>query len=235
MQLLFHEPAFAGAVAEGHVLQLAFAALVTDRAIQRMIGEQEFDGPFTRLAHCRRFGAHHHALGHWGGAGHLQLGRLLNFHQAHAAGGYRLQPIVIAKRRDLDANLLGRVDDQSPRRGFDGLAVDRKVNVAHRGSTKEALMQTRARLHARTDKDAHSNAPQNPLGISRQSRWSAWPPHPLTRKTFARAYSSRARRSREYRSSVRRRHGNAAAFFSTRLCLRGREYTNHNFRAHKTS
>ncbi len=54
VQLLFGEAAFARAVAEDHVLQFALAALVADRAIERMIGEQEFEHVLARLVHLRR-------------------------------------------------------------------------------------------------------------------------------------------------------------------------------------
>src|SRR4029077_11647115 len=43
MQLFFREAAVVKTIAEGHVLQLALAALVAHRAIERMIREQEFD------------------------------------------------------------------------------------------------------------------------------------------------------------------------------------------------
>ena len=44
------------AIAHRLVLQIAFAALVADRAIQRMIDQQEFHHPFARLAGIRRSG-----------------------------------------------------------------------------------------------------------------------------------------------------------------------------------
>ena len=50
VDLDFGEAAFARAVAEDHVLQFALAALVADRAIERMVGEQEFQRGFARLA-----------------------------------------------------------------------------------------------------------------------------------------------------------------------------------------
>src|ERR1700684_329284 len=46
----------AGIDAVGHrlILQIAFAALVADRAIERMIDQQKFHHAFARLAHHRR-------------------------------------------------------------------------------------------------------------------------------------------------------------------------------------
>ena len=118
VDLGFGEAAFARAVAEHHVLQFALAAFVAHRAIQRMVGEQEFQHVFARGGHLRRFGAHHHAFGHRQRAGRHQLGHLLHFHQAHAAGGLQRQAFVIAERRNLDAGAFGGVDHQRARRGL---------------------------------------------------------------------------------------------------------------------
>ena len=41
--------ALARAVFEGHVLQLALAARVADRAVQRMVAEQQLNGRLARL------------------------------------------------------------------------------------------------------------------------------------------------------------------------------------------
>ena len=87
VQLLLTEAAATGAVAEDHVLQFALTALVTHRAVQRMVGEQELQGGFARQLHLLGVGAHHHALPYRHGTGGVQLGRLLDFHHAHAAGG----------------------------------------------------------------------------------------------------------------------------------------------------
>ena len=87
VDLGFGVAALAGAVAEGHVLQFALAALIAHRAIERMVGEQELQHVLARGGHLRRFRADHHALGHGKRAGGHQLGHLFHFHQAHAAGG----------------------------------------------------------------------------------------------------------------------------------------------------
>jgi hypothetical protein len=44
--LALGEPRGVTAIAQRHILQLALAALIADRAIQRMIDQQEFHGPF---------------------------------------------------------------------------------------------------------------------------------------------------------------------------------------------
>ncbi len=74
VDLQLGEPALARAVAEGHVLQFALAAFIAHRAIERMVGQQEFEHAFARRYHRRRFGAHHHAFGHRQRAADISLG-----------------------------------------------------------------------------------------------------------------------------------------------------------------
>src|SRR6266853_5376935 len=47
----FHELRFGGAVRECHVLQFAFAARIADRAIERMVPQQQLDHGLARLSH----------------------------------------------------------------------------------------------------------------------------------------------------------------------------------------
>jgi hypothetical protein len=42
----------AAAIGDGLVLEVAFAALVADRAIERMVDQQEFHHALARLAHA---------------------------------------------------------------------------------------------------------------------------------------------------------------------------------------
>ena len=50
------------AIAHGLVLKVAFAALVADRTVQRVVDQQEFHHAFARLLHAVGVGADHHAL-----------------------------------------------------------------------------------------------------------------------------------------------------------------------------
>ncbi len=54
--LVLGEAVLVDAIGHGLVLQIAFAALVADRAIERMVDEQEFHDPFARLLDGRRCG-----------------------------------------------------------------------------------------------------------------------------------------------------------------------------------
>src|SRR3990172_1859612 len=85
--LLLDETAFGGPVTKHHVLQLALASLVADRAIERMVAEQKLEHRPPRLRDLCRRGADDHALPHRDGAGGLELRRFLNLDQAHAARG----------------------------------------------------------------------------------------------------------------------------------------------------
>ena len=84
--------AFARAVLEGHVLQLALAAGIADRAVERMIAEQQLNGGLARLRNFRRLGDEDLALGDGRGAGGLQLGHFFLAHHAHAAGCLQAEP-----------------------------------------------------------------------------------------------------------------------------------------------
>jgi len=59
----FGVEAVGGAVLEGHVLQLALATGVADRAVERVVAEQKLQGGFAGLDDLRGFGLDDHALG----------------------------------------------------------------------------------------------------------------------------------------------------------------------------
>ena len=88
--LFFGVAALHRAVTDGHVLQLAFAALIADRTVQRMIDEQEFHHAFLCLDGQFGVRKHLHAVGHRRCAGRQRLRRLFHLHQTHPAiGGNR--------------------------------------------------------------------------------------------------------------------------------------------------
>src|SRR5690606_29714692 len=71
------------AVAHGQILQLALAALVTDRAVQRVIDQQKFHHRVLRGNRLFRARVNDHAVGNGRGTGGQGLGRLLDVDQAH--------------------------------------------------------------------------------------------------------------------------------------------------------
>ena len=137
------EPGRAAAVAHGLVLQWALAALVADRAVERVVDEQQLHDALLRLVGDgrRQLGVDLHALGHRDGARGLRLRhrphravrtRRRDVDEALAAGAHRLEERVVAEPRDLDPDLLGGPDDQGAL-GHPGLdAVDGQRDVVRR-------------------------------------------------------------------------------------------------------
>ena len=117
--------AVALAVSERLVLQVAFAALVADRAIERVVDEQELHHPFARLLHHRRVGENLLIVGGGQRAARLRLGRPgLHLDQAHPAIAGDRQPLVIAEARDLLPRQLARLQHGGARGHLDLDAID---------------------------------------------------------------------------------------------------------------
>ena len=112
------------AVAHCQILQLALAALVADRAVQRMVDQQELHHRLLRGQRLRALGVHHHALRHRRGTGRHRLGRLLDVDQAHAAVGRDAELLVIAEMRHVDAGGVGGMHHHAAGRDADRLAVE---------------------------------------------------------------------------------------------------------------
>ena len=121
----------ARAVFEGHVLQLAFAAGVAHRAIERMIPQEQLDCALARLHDLGALGRDDHARGHRRRAGGLELRHLLQAHQAHAAGGLQRKPGIVTELRNRNARGPAGLDEQSARGRGQRLAVNDKAYVGH--------------------------------------------------------------------------------------------------------
>ena len=121
------------AVSHGLILQVALAALIADRAIQRVVDQQELHHALAGLAD-------HGAVGADLGRGAVRAGtQVLDLHraggggfrrpadhldQAHAAVAGDGQAFVIAKARNLDPGLLAGLDQGQVRIDLDHLVVD---------------------------------------------------------------------------------------------------------------
>ena len=112
--LLLDEPALARPVGVGVVLQRALAALVADRAVERVVDEQELEDAVLRLLRGRRLGVDDHAVGDRDHAARLQRRPAagVDVDDAHAAHADRPHPRVVAEARDVDAGPLGGVDHE---------------------------------------------------------------------------------------------------------------------------
>ncbi len=120
------------AVAHRLVLQVALAALVADRAIQRMVDQQEFHHAFARLLHHRRTRRDFRrlalrtrtAIAHAPGAARDRLRAALHLDQAHPAIAGDRQPLVVAEARNFGARGLARLQQRVFRGNIDLFAVD---------------------------------------------------------------------------------------------------------------
>jgi hypothetical protein len=128
VQFFFDETGVIEAVPEGHILQLALAALVTYRAIERMIGEQELEHVLARAVHLHGIGPDDHAVGCDQSARGLELRHLFNFHQTHAACRLQREARIVAERRDLNSLPFRRFDNKSSLIRGDLVAIEREGN-----------------------------------------------------------------------------------------------------------
>ena len=125
-----------GAVAERQVLQRALAALVADRAVQRMVDENELERRVLPVG-CDLRGApgvDDHPVLRAERAGRLQLRDPLDLDEAHAACTHRrAEAGLVAEDGDLDPGRLRGLDQARPLRHLDGTLVDRDRDRVGRG------------------------------------------------------------------------------------------------------
>jgi hypothetical protein len=124
-------PAVGIAEVVGEILQRAFPAFVADRAVERVIDQQELEdagAPFHRLGVCR---VDDHAIGDRRRARRLQLRHLFDLDQADAARRIDTQPRVIAVIRDLDAGFDRGLQDRCSLGHRDRTAIDGQRHVIH--------------------------------------------------------------------------------------------------------
>ena len=102
------------AEAVGLILQFALARPVADRAIHRMVREQEFDHRRARLFNLFRLGGHNHPVADRRRACGLELWnlRIVHAHHAHPARSLRRQPAMMTEARQINAVHLARLDQQ---------------------------------------------------------------------------------------------------------------------------
>ncbi len=119
------EAAAARAPAVGDVLERALAALVADRAVERVVDEQELDHRVLRVLHAVGLRVDDHAVLDGRRARSLELRHSLDLDQAHAAGADRVAELgLVTEERHLDVAALDRVDQPLVLRRAHLAAVD---------------------------------------------------------------------------------------------------------------
>ena len=108
------------------VLQRAFAALVADRAIQRMIEQNEGKIRFLNRTYLFSIRTYNHPFAnrHRTGSHHRRAARTVHLDQAHAAAANRVQLGMRTEDRNLDARYARRVHQKRPGRNRHFLFVD---------------------------------------------------------------------------------------------------------------
>ena len=122
--LVFFVKRAARAVADGEILQLAFAALIADRAIQRMVNQQKFHHALLRGDGLIGMRLHLHAVGDRRCTGRQRLGRFLHLHQTHAAIGGNRQFAVITEMRHVNTRQTRGIHHRAAVGHFQFVAVD---------------------------------------------------------------------------------------------------------------
>ena len=113
------------------VLQPAFAGLVADRTIHRVIDQQKLHHRFARREHLRALGQDRHAFRRLSVAGDLQLGHFFDFDEAHAAIAGDRQLGMVAIVRNRDTGFGRRLNHRLALGGDDGFAVDSHFDRVH--------------------------------------------------------------------------------------------------------
>ena len=130
--LLLDEAGLSRTVDQGLVLQRALAALVADRAVERVVGEQQLKDAVLGLLHLLGLGDDDHAVAHPDEAGRSQGGapRALDLDQAHATDPDGLHAGVVAEAWDVGPRPLRRGDDHLALARRDLSAIEREADRA---------------------------------------------------------------------------------------------------------
>src|SRR5712692_5861210 len=137
LDLLLAKPGVVKPEVHVKVLEVAFSRLVTDGAVERVVGQEKFQHRPPAILSLGTLGVHHHPFGDGRIAGDLELGILLHLHQADTAVSSDGKPRVIAVARDENPELFRSLDDRGAVGTVDLPAVDR-----HSGHAAVSLLRT---------------------------------------------------------------------------------------------
>ena len=173
--------------AERHrlILQIALAALIADRTVERMVDQQKFHHAFARFfderrvcvddlraaVPVRRQVVDRHR------AARDRLRRALHFDEAHAAVTGDRKALVIAEARDFGARRLAGVHQRGPVLDLDRLAVDDEL-LGHASRVRPTPPP-----RACAWPDSRRSAPRSPAGNCGSSPAPATPLHRPARKS----------------------------------------------------
>ena len=137
------ESSTVGAVPHGLILEIAFASLVANGAVERVVGEQELHDTLARLVDERRIGLDHHAWLHRPGARRDWLGSPLHLYQTHTTVTGNHQLLMVAVSRHGASGLFARLDEG----GSSCSGGVRTVFAAASGVSEAAYLRLRPSFH----------------------------------------------------------------------------------------
>ena len=114
--LVFLEAAAIEAVGHRLILQIALAALVADRTVERVIDQQELHHPLLCLDRLWRFGENHHPVSRRHRTRSYRLWRFLHLDETHPAISGNRQALVVAEMSNLDPGMLTGLQDRGASR-----------------------------------------------------------------------------------------------------------------------
>ncbi len=115
------------------LLELAVLVPVAGEAVARVVGEHQLVEDLARLLHARGVRLHDHPLADRDRAGGLEAPHPLDLDDADAAGADLVDALEVAEVGDLDAVVLGGLEDRPVALGPHGPAVDDEVNGVRHG------------------------------------------------------------------------------------------------------
>jgi hypothetical protein len=119
------------AVAERHILQLALSTGVAYGAVERMVGQNQFEHRFACLPDFITVGRNNHTFADHSSARGLKLGHLFDANETHAARALQRQARIVAEGWNLNADALARLNQQRASRYSQLLAINGYVYVSH--------------------------------------------------------------------------------------------------------
>ncbi len=153
--LLLDEARLARAERQRGVLERALAAAVTDRAIKRVVDEEELEHAVLSLARRVGRGVHDHAVGDDRRARDLQAAHALDLDEAHPTHPDRLHALVVTEPRDVGAVVLGHLDQQVTRLRLHLTTVHGQRDLAGRARRQHVVVRRRPLAHRDTGRPLH--------------------------------------------------------------------------------
>ena len=180
LDLLLPEPRVIKSEVQIEILQVALTGLIAYRAVERVIGQQEFEHRLPAVLGLLVLRVYDHPFGHRCIACDLKLWNLFNVHETDAAVAGDRQCGVVAVTRNENPQLLSGLNDRCSVGNAYLAVVDGQLRHAARSPSPGTCGRCGCTLQIRS-------------GILRYTTESARPPHPRRRRWFFLPYRRRCR------------------------------------------